>query len=141
MDLVVRPWEPATLALVEQVLEERRIARDEKPVARSEVGQRREQLVDVGSDRLDDAVAGHAKAHVHARRPGTHRERVERHERTRPECVAREERDVAMGDLAFAPATDPVGGVPVEPLDSSIVVPGYGTLPPTQRSIKPYTSM
>ena len=108
VQLVVGPREPAAVALVEEVLQERRIAGDEEPVAGSEVAERREDLVDVRADRLDDAVAHHPEAHVEAGGPRPHRERVDRHEGPGAERVAGEEADVPMGDLALAAAADPV---------------------------------
>jgi len=110
MELVVGPREAAPLALVEEVLEERRIAGDQEAISSAEVREGRQDLVDVGADRLHDPVPHHPEAHVEAGRPRSHRERVDRDERPRAEGVARKERDVAMGHLPLAPAADPVVG-------------------------------
>ena len=92
------------------MLEERRIARDEEPVAGSQAPERREDLVEIRAGGLDDAVAHHPEAHVEAGGPGAHREGVDRDEGLGPERVAGEEPDVAMGDQTLAGAADPVVG-------------------------------
>ena len=112
MDLVIRPGEAPAVALVEEMLEERRVTRDQEAVRRAKDRQGREDLVEVGPDRLDDAVAHHPETHVEPGRPRPHRERVDRDEGRRAEGVSREERDVAMGELALAPPADPVVGHP-----------------------------
>src|SRR5450759_3273311 len=110
MHLVAGPREPAAVALVEEVLQERRIPRDEEPVVGTQVAERREDLVDVRADGLDDPAAHHPEAHVEAGGPRPHRECVDRHEGLGAEGVAGEEADVPMGDLALAAPADPVVG-------------------------------
>src|SRR4029079_11046516 len=106
-DRVASARKGAPRTRVEQVLEERGIARDQEAIAGPEVGQRGQELVHVVTYRLDGGGTGQPKARVHARRPRAHRERIQRHQRPLAERIPREERDVAVGDLALAPAAAP----------------------------------
>ena len=107
---VLAPWEASRVAFVQQVLEERRITRDEEAVTGSQAPERREDLVEVRAGGLDDAVAHHPEAHVEPGGPGAHREGVDRDQGLGPERVAGEEPDVAVGDHPFSGATNPVVG-------------------------------
>ncbi|HUG48751.1 MAG TPA: hypothetical protein VMP67_10115 [Candidatus Limnocylindria bacterium] len=98
MQLVSIEVEAVPVGNIEEMLQKRRIARDQVAIARSKVTKRREDLVEVRACRLDEPVSVHAQAHVEAGRPSAHRESVDRDQRAGSERIAREETDVPMGD-------------------------------------------
>ena len=105
---VRRPRKALPIALVEQVLDERRVAADQVTSRRSEDRQRGEDLRDVRPDRLHQAVPVHPERHVEAGRPCAHRECVEGHEVAGAKSVACKEGDVALRDRSFGRPSNPV---------------------------------
>ncbi len=105
---VRRPVHAAPLALVEEHLEERRVAHDEIPMPRPQLDQGAEHLVEVRPGGFHQAALLQGRRGRHARGPGAHREGVQHHQRLVSERVAREERDHPADVAPLLGAAHPV---------------------------------